>query len=196
MSKVKRTTVGGKNIPSSRTVPSNRLSHGLSSRAISEARTQQVRALADVLLRDAPKTFEVLEAAFSLAGAMLHVAAVRRAKNALLTTGDVTLRGANHGSNNVASPDLATKTLTPEGRAADPGQKMAEEFVASVVEGVLRDPDNVKTFVRLYEYERKAISRRNKLMLRFDCAVFEAHRKQREAEAAAKGMKSPRRGQS
>jgi hypothetical protein len=178
---------------SSHTVASNRLSHGLSSRAIAEARVQQVKDLADALLGDAPKTYAVLDVAFSLAGTILHLAAVRRAKNALLTEGIVKL----HIPEKIKISSLPPTYENPTGGSitAESSQQVVDEIVASIVQDVLRDPDNVKTFVRLYEYERKAISRRNRLLVRCDYLVFEARRKQREIEAAKSSQSSHRREQ-
>jgi hypothetical protein len=169
---------------SSPTTPSNRLSHGLSSRAIAEARGQLAKELTDALIGDCPKTYPLLDAASSLAGAILHLAAIRRAKKALLTTGDVALHKTEHRQSDMVSRPAASEAQIREGKSEEIPHGMTDEFVASIVQGVLRDPDNVRMFARLYEYERKAISRRNRLLIQLDYLVLEARRRETAVQSS------------
>lgn len=65
---------------------SNRLSHGLRSRAAREARSQQAALLAEDILSGLPRSAEIEVVAGDLAEAMLQLAAVRSASLALYAT--------------------------------------------------------------------------------------------------------------
>lgn len=147
------------------TTPSNRLSHGLASRAAAEARVPTLNELAVLLIGNAPRTDEIWSAALSLADAILHFQAVQRAKFSVLSS---------------ACP--ATAELDSSSRAQQSLGKsvLPEEQETNQSDGLLALQELIFTkcseFASLDEYERKALSRRRKLLIRLDYSMHEALR--------------------
>lgn len=134
------------------TKPSNRLKHGLRSRARWEKRAYEAADLASILERDAPSCPLVREAACDLADAIMHLQDVRRTMNSLMCDAcDV-----HEGRNSPIDVD--------------------EALASCLTQLKMHEGD----FVTLWDYERKAISRAKKAMIRMDYVVLEAKRRERQ----------------
>lgn len=133
-----------------RTRPSNRLSHGLRSRARREDRLDKAHDLARQLASPAPSWRHVQEAALSLAEAILHLRDVRRALLSLM------------------APEPGDEPEDAGASAVD-----ATRLVACV--SLLTR--NATELGRLREYERKATSRMLRAVNRLDYLTLEARRR-------------------
>lgn len=179
--------------PSRGTVPSNRLSHGLSSRAFMESRKRQATEFSELLLGDAPRTYTVVDAALSLAEAFLHLAAIRRAKLTLMEEGSARPKDLDQpGYPSPASAHASSLAGCHLQRRAHKASSPNEEETEAGIEAVLRaiSQNNGSAFARLLEYERKAISRRNRLMTRLEYLVIEARRDLRNSRIAVSRIAS------
>lgn len=158
------------------TVASNRLSHGLTSRAIAAARASVVRNLARALMSEAPADSRVIEAAEALAEAILQLRAVRRARfqhlSRMAVDDDAPMKDVEHLLDLVDEVNrrkLSEAALVAIGF----GPKEAEEHTGLMT--LLNMPHrDALALRRLEDYERKAYSRYRKLVTRFDYAVIEA----------------------
>jgi hypothetical protein len=158
------------------TKPSNRMSHGLASRAVANARAHEAAKLAKFLLRDLPKAPEVEDAALALAESMLQLNAARYARRAFLS-GPPNDSGTNGSpvDNCQAPPDTrADQAFEGMKMSIDEDQPICRE-IATTLKILQRDP---WTYGRLEDYERKAFSRRNRLLIRLDYLVIEARRRE------------------
>ncbi len=133
-----------------RTRPSNRLSHGLRSRARREVRLEEAEDFARQLAAPAPSCLHVQEAALSLAEAILHLRDVRRALLSFIAP-----EPADEDGNADAPADNAARLLT-------------------CVRLITR---NASELARLREYERKAASRIMRAVNRLDYVTLEARRR-------------------
>lgn len=160
--------------PKSRTKPSNRLSHGLTSRAMAEGREAEMKALARELIKDAPATPEVQAAAEDLAGSMLTLHAIRRARiavfsqKAVITPSDLLsiigmLERCNAGP--LSEDELRT--------SQDKGDEIETDELLRLLKIMTHNEAELR---RLEDYERKAHSRYRKHLTHFDYAITEARR--------------------
>ncbi len=133
-----------------RTRPSNRLSHGLRSRARREDHLEEADDLACHLAAPAPSCRDVQEAALSLAEAILHLRDVRRALLSLIAP-----EPADEDGDADAPADDATRLLP-------------------CVRLITR---NATELGKLREYERKAASRMMRAVNRLDYVTLEARRR-------------------
>lgn len=148
------------------TIPSNRLRHGLASRAFVEARGVQAVMLARALISNLPASDEVFDAARALAEVTLQLQAVQEAKRAFLS----------NGSGNKKAGHKFGKVQPLRNDPSEPALPWTEEDigVAGAVEAIRL---NAKIYRRLEEYERKSASRRKRLLIRFDYVALEARRR-------------------
>lgn len=148
------------------TIPSNRLKHGLASRALVEARWLQSVMLARALTSHLPTTEEVFDAARALAEVTLQLQAVQEAKRAFLS----------NGSGNRQAGHKIGKVQPLRNDPSEPELPWTEEDVglAGAVEAMRVD---AQTYRRLEGYERRAASRRKRLLIRFDYVALEARRR-------------------
>jgi hypothetical protein len=133
-----------------RTRPSNRLSHGLRSRARREDHVDEAEDLARQLAASAPLCPRVQEAALSLGEAILHLRDVRRALLSLIAPE----AGGEDGDADASAGD-ATRLL-------------------HCVRLITR---NATELGKLREYERKAASRMMRSVNRLDYVTLEARRR-------------------
>ncbi len=133
-----------------RTRPSNRLSHGLRSRARREDRLEEADDLARQLAAPAPSCRHVQEAALSLAEAILHLRDVRRALLSL----------------------IAPEPADEDGDADAPADNAA--CLLPCAHLITRHATELG---KLREYERKAASRMMRAVNRLDYVTLEARRR-------------------
>lgn len=158
-----------------RTTPSNRLSHGLMSRAVAEARALEIKALGRTLTKGMKVTPDVRTAAEDVADSILSLGAIRQARLALLSQPE---------------PSTVSDAMNLIDMIArlDKGKLSEAELLALVDEEDSSDirshcqllklmTDRRRELHRIDEYERKAHSRYRKRITRFDYAVIEAQRK-------------------
>lgn len=171
-----------------RTKPSNRLTHGLTSRARAEDWFDDARRMADELVGDGPRTPEIVDAANALARQIILLQAIRLEMKKLLTTPPPP-RDYDTFLNDPALQDIKFEIL--EGGYLDelPKAHWARWFVACIryddlVAAYVPSEDGAarlmarrrRDFRRLEEYERKAMSRRRKLIRELDFLTVEALR--------------------
>ena len=113
-----------------------------------------------------PATEEVFDAARALAEVTLQLQAVQEAKRAFL---------ANRSGNRQAGNKIG-KVQPLRNDPSEPELPWTEEDIglAGAVEAIRLD---ATTYRRLEEYERKAASRRKRLLIRFDYVAHEARRR-------------------
>ena len=169
-----------------RTKPSNRLTHGLTSRARAEEWFDDVSRMADELVADAPRTPEIMDAARALAHEIILLQAIRVERIKLLTTPPPP-RDYEEFKRDPDFPDIKLDILTsgyphelPKshwGRWSAAGAQCEDEVVAYVP--TAENAGNMFRWRRrelrtLDEYERKAMSRRRKLLHMMDYFIVEA----------------------
>ena len=146
------------------TIPSNRMTHGLTSKAQKESWFPEAELLAKKLIGDIPTSPEIVSTAIDLAMNIILLKAVRQERLLLL------------------SPEVPRMTLQEMGNKAyfedtkyycsiNPDLNELETTAE-----LLRQ--RWREHVRVDEYERKALSRRKKLVRKFDCLVIEARRRE------------------
>lgn len=179
--------------PHSKTKPSNRLSHGLSSRARAECWLDEIKQLADELASDAPDSLAVKIAARDLARTFYLLKAIRAERTKLLSTPspprvycDLVAMG---------DFDVFRQEVVDSGFCKDPpATKWASNLVDAVqyvdraaayvptTEGTLHLLiSRRKELSRVDEYERKALSRLRKQIMLLDYVRLEIKR-QKHAE--------------
>ena len=144
-----------------RTKPSNRLSHGLRSRARREDHLDEAHELARKLAASAPSCPRVQEAALSLGEAVLHLRDVRRAILSLITP------QAGQGDRDTDAPGSDVARLLP---------------CLSLI------TRHAAELGRLREYERKATSRMMRAVNRLDYVTLEARRQETASREAARAL--------
>jgi hypothetical protein len=133
-----------------RTRPSNRLSHGLRSRARREDRLEEAEDLAKKLAASVPSCPRVQEAALSLAEAILHLRDVRRALLSL---------------------------IAPEPADGDGDADAPADNAARLLPCLRLITRHATELGKLREYERKAASRMMRAVNRLDYVTLEARRR-------------------
>lgn len=159
--------------------PSNRLSHGLTSRAAAEERSGEAWELAEDLIGNVPASEEMRDVALQLANAILLLHAIRSERQALLSRLPpefdidpleeiLVQKGFFEGAPKSAwYPSLMRAIIHEE--AIPEGKSELVETAA-----LLRTRRSELN--RLEGYERKASSRRCKLLMRLDHLRIEAMR--------------------
>lgn len=179
--------------PHSKTKPSNRLSHGLSSRAHAEYWLDDIKQLTDELASDAPDSLPVKKAAHDLALTFYLLKAIRAERTRLLSTpwpsrvySDLVAMG---------DFDVFKQEVVDSGFCKNPpATKWASNLVDAVqyvdraaayvptTEGTLHLLiSRRKELSRVDEYERKALSRLRKQITLLDYVRLETKR-QKHAE--------------
>lgn len=159
-----------------RTHPSNRLRHGLTSRAAAEARRPEADVIARQLMAGAPHTPEVQETAEALAEAMLALRAARRVRFELLSRQlDVTLDDLEETMDQLSDIVFRNRPLVAARKAA---LKLDEDRDIAGAKRILSMPfRDAMELARIEDYERKIHSRYRKLVTRLDHVIIEARRR-------------------
>jgi hypothetical protein len=173
---------------SERIAASNRLSHGLTSAAVSQTRHTEVKELALALVPDRPLAPEVRQAAEDLADAILALHAIRRAKTDLLSQQYVA-----KVSDAETLLDLITHLNNGGSPESDFFQAAYEHYEerGGLQELLRRMARHSRALRRFDEYERKAHSRYRKCVMRLDHAVIEERRRRGKMSAAKKDTQEP-----
>lgn len=167
---------------------SNRLKHGLSSRAREEGRLEEAIQLARELIGDVPVAEEILSTATALAQTIFLLQAIAAERKKILSTP----APPPHYDQFLAAGDFEDfrQDVIDSGFCKDPPRARWAESLLRVV----RYPDQVATYkpsdddiprllrsrrreiCRVDEYERKARARRYKLSNRLDYLILESKR--------------------
>ena len=163
-----------------RTKPSNRLTHGLTSRARAEDMYDDARKMADELVGEGPRTPEILEAAIALARQIMLLQAIRSERKRLLTTPPPP-RNYKKFHDDPDFEDLKSDILNGGSLQEMPKTHWARWLIAcaqyeDVVSAYVPSAEGAARLIaqrrlefrRLDEYERKAMSRRRKLLRKMD----------------------------
>lgn len=161
------------------TSPSNRLSHGLSSRARKEERSGEAFDLAQDLIGNGPATEEMLDVAVALADAILLLVAIRAERQATLSRlppsleiDPIEMIMIDNGFFEGAPP----RAWFPKVMRALARAEAIPEGKSDLVETARILLKRKSELVTLDDYERKASSRRKKLLTRLDYLRIEAMR--------------------
>lgn len=161
---------------------SNRFKHGLTSRFVSEARASEVKALARVLLSGAPFAADVQKSAEALAESIMSLNAIRSARFDLLSRKlPTTIDEVGYWLDLVAQLSLGEPVGIAHLDAVDEWNDQSEWGGLRVVLRIMAL--RREELHRLEEYERKAFSRFNKCLMRFDHAVIDSRRQSRETKS-------------
>lgn len=162
---------------SSSSIPSNRLSHGLTSRFVAEARKAEVATLAAALISDGPSTPAVLEAAEALAEAMLSLRSIRRAKHELLSR-QPSRPGVQEVLNLIDHLAHLVSGGEPGPAALEAANAPDERSDYWGLRGLLNmSRKDLRRLATIEDYERKADSLYRKRVTRFDHARIDAQRR-------------------
>lgn len=158
-------------------IPSNRLSHGLTSRFVAEARKAEVATLAAALIGDGPSTPAVVEAAEALAEAMLSLRAIRRAKHELLLR-QPSRPGVQEVLNLIDHLAHLASGGEPGAAAIEAVNAPDERSDYWGLRGLLNmSGKDSRRLATIEDYERKAHSLYRKRVTRLDHAMIEAQRR-------------------
>lgn len=159
-----------------RTLPSNRLRHGLTSRAAAEARRPEADVLVRQLMAGAPNTPEVQETAEALAESMLALRAARRVRFELLSRQlDVKLADLEELMDQFEGIHFGNQPVVAARKAF---LKFDEDQDIAGAKRILSMPfRDARELARIEEYERKIHSRYRKLVTRLDHVIIEARRR-------------------
>ncbi len=181
------------------TKPSNRLSHGVSSRAREEEWFDEARNLAIELIGDVPVTSEIISVAIDLAQTIFRIQAIADERRRVLSTP----APPPHYKAFLADRDFEDfrQDVIDSGFCKNPPRTNWARSLLRVIR--YRDvvaaykpttpnhyPNQLRTrkrdLLRIDEYERRARSRRFKLSNHLDYLILEARRQKREEEMRAK----------
>lgn len=180
------------------TKASNRLSHGLSSRAREEEWFEESKKLAIELIGDVPVTSEILSVAIELAQTIFRIQAIADERRRILSTP----APPPHYDKFLADKDFKyfRQDVIDSGFCEDPPRtSWAQSLLRviryqDVVAAYEPNPDDYprrfrtrkRDLLRMDEYERKARSRRSKLSNRLDYLILETRRQNLEEETRAR----------
>jgi hypothetical protein len=144
--------------------PSNRLTHGLTSRNRSEGWRTAVEVLALDLIANAPRTAEILRTAHMLAQEIITVEATRSEKRKVFQARTPPRKATGPWGEDVV------QAANPHGQVAGPDTRGGGDVSVLLLlkAHALRSLD---------ELERKAVSRRSRLLKRLDHLIIEERRK-------------------
>lgn len=166
--------------------------HGLSSRFAREAPYWEVEALALALIGSSPRDPSVMDAARGAAQEILFLERVQKLRR-VTEESDFLLRLSDFSAYADEYTELAASVkakppaecqdgrlelLTARRGAGRQNTDLSQEALRAMLRSVSTGPADVR---RLWEYERRAVSRRTKALRRLDCERVEAERRERPA---------------